>query len=179
MEGALTVFVVFGGNLRLLPMPEHISQQEIPLPHSWLIDQKVGIAVGPPVTRRPPHRSRRAVFSHRALQEYSRPQSGLYPGSCQPGLGSPNNPWSLDLKAREQLRVASPGVTAPLATPIAPLLQDPHGAEEELFEAGKVAVDPVVVVVPTELGIEPRQQHSPTLMSVRLAPWGEALQGVP
>jgi hypothetical protein len=33
------------------------------------------IAVGRPVTQPPPHRSRRAVFSHRALQEYSLPQS--------------------------------------------------------------------------------------------------------
>ena len=32
------------------------------------------IAVGLPVTRQPPHRSRRAVFPHRALREYSLPQ---------------------------------------------------------------------------------------------------------
>src|SRR5215213_3528768 len=31
-------------------------------------------AVGLPVTRQPPHRSRRAVFPHRALREYSLPQ---------------------------------------------------------------------------------------------------------
>jgi len=35
------------------------------------------IAVGLPVAQQPPHRSRRAVFPHRALQEYSLPQSGL------------------------------------------------------------------------------------------------------
>jgi len=32
------------------------------------------IAVGLPVTQQPPHRSRRAVFPHRALREYSLPQ---------------------------------------------------------------------------------------------------------
>jgi hypothetical protein len=37
------------------------------------------IAVGQPVTRLPPHRSRRAVFSHRALQEDSHPQYGSRP----------------------------------------------------------------------------------------------------
>src|SRR6266542_6816702 len=31
----------------------------------------LGIAVGTPVARRPPHRSRRAVFPHRALQDDS------------------------------------------------------------------------------------------------------------
>jgi transposase len=35
------------------------------------------IAVGLPVTQQPPHRSRRAVFPHRALQKYSLPQSSL------------------------------------------------------------------------------------------------------
>jgi hypothetical protein len=131
------------------------------------------------VTRRPPHRSRRAVVSHRALQEDSRPPSGRYPGRGQPGLGSPHTPWSRDLKAREPLRVASPGVTAPLATPIAPRRPDPHGAADNLVEAGTVAADPGGVVVPTERGLEPRTQHPPTRLSGRLAPWGDALQRVP
>src|SRR5262249_51127898 len=39
----------------------------------------VGIAVGTPVTRRPPPRSRRADFPHRALQPYSLPQSLAMP----------------------------------------------------------------------------------------------------
>src|SRR5262249_28581661 len=42
MEGALTVFVVFGWYLRPLPMPEHIGQQDIPLSNSRRIDQKLG-----------------------------------------------------------------------------------------------------------------------------------------
>ena len=39
------------------------------------------IAVGTPVTRRPPHRSRRAVFPHRAPQPYSLPHSLAIPCS--------------------------------------------------------------------------------------------------
>src|SRR5215510_15709729 len=39
--------------------------------------QFVAIAVGPPVTQRPPPRSRCAVFPHRALQEDSLPPSDL------------------------------------------------------------------------------------------------------
>jgi len=36
------------------------------------------IEVGPPVTRRPPHRSRRAVFPHRAPQDCSPPHGGVH-----------------------------------------------------------------------------------------------------
>ena len=131
------------------------------------------------MTRRPPHRSRRAVCSHRALPAYARPPSGRDPGSGPPGRGAPTKPWSRDLTARAPLLIASPGVTAPVATPMAPLLQEPHGAEDALVEAGNVAVAPVVVVVPPALGLEPRQQPPPTLLSGRLAPWGDARQRGP
>jgi len=40
----------------------------------WPASKKKLIAVGLPVTQQPPHRSRRAVFPHRALREYSLPQ---------------------------------------------------------------------------------------------------------
>ena len=46
------------------------------------------IAVGLPVTQQPPHRSRRAVFPHRALQKYSLPQSSLDQLKLSP-LGRP------------------------------------------------------------------------------------------
>ena len=42
--------------------------------HLWRGRQKKLSAVGLPVTWQPPHRSRRAVFPHRALREYSLPQ---------------------------------------------------------------------------------------------------------
>src|ERR1700747_290136 len=41
------------------------------MPYSWSV-----IAVGRPVTRPPPHRSRRAVFPHRAPQMNSLPHEG-------------------------------------------------------------------------------------------------------
>ena len=53
-----------------------------------------GIAVGLLVTQQPPHRSRRAVFPHRALRRDSLPQKGLARGNCQTGFGSAHNSWS-------------------------------------------------------------------------------------
>ena len=55
---------------------------------------KGDIAVGLPVTQQPPHRSRRAVFPHRAPQKYSLPQSN----SDQLKLSRPvpsSDSWSL------------------------------------------------------------------------------------
>jgi hypothetical protein len=54
------------------------KQQRVSLFFVGMSHARLVIAVGRPVTRPPPHRSRRAVFSHRALQVYSRPQSGLH-----------------------------------------------------------------------------------------------------
>src|SRR5574341_20600 len=50
------------------------------------------IAVGPPVTRRPPHGSRRAVFPHRALQPYSLPHSSSGHRGCLSRLWMPPEP---------------------------------------------------------------------------------------
>ena len=44
------------------------------------------IAVGTPVARRPPHRSRRAVFPHRAPQKDSLPQKTLPPPPLFPSV---------------------------------------------------------------------------------------------
>src|SRR5713101_437449 len=113
------------------------------------------IAVGRPVTRPPPHRSRRAVVSHRALQQYSLPQVGLCLKGCLPRLGSSNDPWSGDFAALQSCFVALPGITVALATPVEPLEQQPHGTVEELFQAGGVPMDSVVIVVPAEFGVQP------------------------
>src|SRR4249920_1792848 len=59
------------------------------------------IAVGRPVTRPPPHRSRRAVFSHRALQKYSLPHVGLSHQDCLLWPWPPNHPWAFDLEVLE------------------------------------------------------------------------------
>ena len=53
------------------------------------------IAVGTPVTRRPPHRSRRAVFPHRAPQIYSLPQSVQTSANPRIGVASDSSPCSL------------------------------------------------------------------------------------
>ena len=119
------------------------------------------------------------MFSHRALPEDSPPPSGRSLGSCHADLRSPNAPWALSATAREPLVGARPGVTAPLATPLAPCLQDPQGAGEALCEAGGVAVCPVGVVGPPARGLQPRHQPAPPPRSVRLTPGGEALPGVP
>ncbi len=48
------------------------------------------IEVGPPVTRRPPHESRRAVFPHRALQGCSLPHCDAIPRS-EVGMRNPGS----------------------------------------------------------------------------------------
>src|SRR2546426_10211717 len=79
------------------------------------------IAVGPPVTQRPPHRSRRAVFPHRALQPYSLPHSRSGHRGCLSPLWMPNDPWSLNFEALKDSREALPVIAVPLAPPIEPL----------------------------------------------------------
>ena len=117
------------------------------------------IAVGRPVTQPLPHRSRRAVFSHRALQEYSLPQVGLGLEGCLSRLGSSNDPWSGNFEALQYVVVALPSITVALATPIEPLQQNPYGFVEELFQAGGVPMDSVVIVVPAEFGVQPLEEH--------------------
>ena len=83
-----------------------------------------GIAVGLPVTRQPPHRSRRAVFSHRALQKYSLPHSDLSRRSCPSRFRSSYNPWPLYVEELYQLLEASPVVAAALTASVEPLEED-------------------------------------------------------
>jgi hypothetical protein len=120
--------------------------------------QGMVIAVGRPVTRPPPHRSRRAVFSHRARQVYSRPPSGRNLRGGQAGLRAPNDPWSVDGEGRQPRGVARPVVAAPWAAPIEPRLQDPEDLGAARLESGTVAGHSVVVVGPAALGMAPRQQ---------------------
>ena len=91
----------------------------------------------------------------------------------------PNEPWSLHLKVLKYRREALPVVTVPLAPPIEPLQEDAQRALEELLEAQAVSVHPVVVIIPTELGVQPCKQPSEPPMAILLAPLGEALQGSP
>jgi hypothetical protein len=66
-----------------------------------------------------------------------------------------------------------------LATPIEPLQQKPYGVVEELFQAGGVPMDPVVIVIPTEFGVEPLEQYWQPEVAVLLTPRGEALERGP
>ena len=91
----------------------------------------------------------------------------------------PNDPWWLHLKVLKDSLEALPVVTVPLAPPIEPLQEYTQGAVEELLEARAVAVYSVVVVIPTELGVQPRKQHAEPPMAILPAPLGEALQGRP
>src|SRR2546430_15254684 len=82
------------------------------------------IAVGRPVTRPPPHRSRRAVFPHRALQEYSLPQSSLGTPSGQSRRRTPDDTWALDPEVVQQGPKPGPGIAPPLTAAIEPSEQD-------------------------------------------------------
>ena len=124
----------------------------------------------------PPHRSRRAVFSHRALQPYSLPQVGLCRTGSLSRLGSSNDPWSGNFQALQYCGVAWPGVTVPLATPIEPLQHNPYGCVEELWQAGGVSMDSVVVGIPTEFSVEPLAQYGQPEVAILLTPRGEALE---
>jgi hypothetical protein len=133
------------------------------------------IAVGPPVTRRPPPRSRPAVCSPRALQQYSRPQVGCGREGGLPRLWSSNDPGSGHGDARQYGLVAWPRVTVALATPVEPLPQHPSGAGEERFQAGGVPVDSGGVGRPTKVRVQPLAEHWHPEVASLLAPRGAAL----
>jgi len=137
------------------------------------------IAVGRPVTRPPPHRSRRAVFSHRALQTYSLPHGGLSHQDCLLWPWPPNNPWAGDLAVLEYFFVAVPVVATSLATPIEPLHQNTYGSVKELLKTGRIPVHSVVVGVPTKLASALLKQHAEPQMPVLCTPRREALESVP
>lgn len=128
----------------------------------------MAIAVGRPVTRPPPHRSRRAGFSHRALQSYSLPQVGLGHDGYLSRLGSSYDPWSGNVEVLQDFVVALPGVTVALTPPIEPLAQHPYGFVEKLLQAGGIPVDSVVMVVPTKCGVQPREKPWESLMPMLL-----------
>ena len=67
-------------------------------------------------------------------------------------------PWHL--KVFEQVVEALPRKTAALAPPVQPLPQSPHGLVKELFQPVAVTRNPIVVVVPTELELQEREQFS-------------------
>jgi hypothetical protein len=136
------------------------------------------IAVGPPVTQRPPPRSRRAVFPHRALHEYSLPPSDLSPKSHHAFLPTPNHPWSLNGKVLAQCFASCPIVALPLTTAVEPFAQDAPGTGAELLQAGRVALHAIVVVVPTQLGVQLGEEVCPSPPTLVLTPGREPREGV-
>ena len=78
----------------------------------------------------------------------------------------------------EQVVEALPRKTAALASPVQPLPQSPHRLVEECFQPGAVAGHPVVVVVPTELERQQREQFSKRHVTTLLTPRGEVGQRV-
>jgi hypothetical protein len=63
-----------------------------------------------------------------------------------------------------------------VATPVELRQQKPDGTVEELFQAGGVPVDSVVVGIPTEFGVQPLEEHWPPEVAMLRAPRCEALQ---
>ena len=79
------------------------------------------IAVGLPVTRQPPHKSRRAELPHRAFQKYSPPQKALRQTKSnfrQSMFRTTYDMWFCNAKLFHQLFETNPIVTLALATPI-------------------------------------------------------------
>ena len=91
-------------------------------------------------------------------------------------LGRPTIRGRATLQALQDCGVALPGIAVALATPIEPLLQHPYGFVEALLQAGGVPVDSVVVVIPTEFGVEPLEQYWSPEVTVLLTPRGAALE---
>ena len=136
------------------------------------------IAVERPVTRPPLHRSRRAVFPHRALQEDSLPPVGSHCPPCVSRLRSRHDVRLFYLKVTEQFTEACPRVTLFMAATIQPFEQNLHGLLVELIQAGVVAVDALVVVGPAQFGVqlpEPVRHATPAVLST---PVGELVERV-
>ena len=130
--------------------------------------------------RPPPHRSRRAVFQHRALQKYSLPCRASRIECRLPGWNSPpcRDPWPWHLKVVEQIVETLPRETAALAPPVQPFPQSPHRLVEKLLQSAAVARYSIVVIVATELELQLREEFSKRHMTALLAPRSEVGQRV-
>src|SRR5262245_57948467 len=136
------------------------------------------IAVGRPVTRPPPHRSRRAVFPHRALQEYSLPQSSLGTPGGQSRRRTPDDVRTFHPEVVQQVPKPGPRIAPSLAATIEPFEQDSHHTGEEFLQAGRVTVDAIVVVVAPQLGVQLPEQILQPVATLLLAPVGYPLERV-
>src|SRR5712692_1194302 len=160
----------YGRNERLVTARRH------PLRFEELRRFAPAIAVGLPVTQQPPRRSRRAVFPHRALREYSLPHEDSATHGHQAGFGATDDSWSGQCEVLTQSIIAVPSVTRTLTAPIQPLQMQPLQLVKELIQAGVVAVHSIIVVVTTELGIQPPELFLHPQMAILFAPFGCPLE---
>src|SRR6516225_8109590 len=92
--GAIALFALFGDTRTSLQCSAEAAEIDSLKPRAPQYPAKV-VAVGTPVTRRPPHRSRRAVFPHRALQINSlshTPKKRVGPGQTSSDAGTNSAP---------------------------------------------------------------------------------------
>lgn len=132
--------------------------------------KNAGVAVGTPVTRRPLHRSRRAVFPHRAPQSYSLAQKNRL--SRKPPLSdlADRSRGPRERQALQQPIQLRPRQAPPLASSIQPLVQQPRHLAVESPEGSAVADGTKVVVVTTNFPGHARQQHPQWQVAVGLEP---------
>jgi hypothetical protein len=136
------------------------------------------IAVGPPVTRLPPHPSRRAVFPHWALQAYARPRSSLGPPHGPSRKRTPDEVRALHPALVPQVLKPGSRRAPPLTAAMEPWAQEPPRTGEALLQTGSVPVDAIVVVVPAPLGVQLPAPVFPPVATLLLAPVGHPLARV-
>jgi hypothetical protein len=131
------------------------------------------------VTRPPPHRSRRAVFPHRALQADSLPPCGLGFHSRLTRVRAPDAARPCDLQVAKPLDQTGPRVAPPRAAAIQPRAQDPPGRAAERLPAGGVAVHAIIAVVTPPCDVQV-PAHVPDPAATRFpAPGGAPRARVP
>ena len=131
------------------------------------------------MTRPPPHRSRRAVFPHRALQTASRPPSGRGRRSDPSPCRAPDEARPFDRHVAEPFGNACPRVTPPLAAAIQPRAQDPSGPGDARLPARIVALHAIGAVIPPPFGVQVLAHVPPPTTPRVPTPGGDRLARVP
>ena len=128
--------------------------------------------------RPPPHKSRRAVFPHRALQDDSRPPSTLRHAHSQPRRRTPDEGRALPPGSRAAGPETRSTSTPPLTAAMKPGAPEPHRPGEELRHTGRVPVDAIVAGGPAPCGVQLPAPVRPPGSTPLLAPRGHPLERV-
>jgi hypothetical protein len=128
------------------------------------------VAVGTPVTRHPLHRSRRAIFPHRAPQSYSLAQKNRLSRKPPISCLANRNRGPRERQALQKPMQLQPGQASPLASSIQPLVQQPHHLPVESPEGSAVADSTKVVIVTTNFPGHFRQEQLQWQAAVGLEP---------